>query len=50
MDRGARICNAHLTAIPIAEYVLRAVLDVFQDAESWRASPNRWPLEAPQFP
>ena len=44
MDRGARICNAHLTAIPIAEYVLRAVLDVFQDAERWRAAQadGRW--------
>lgn len=38
MDRGARVCNAHLTAIPIAEYVLRAVLDVFQDAGRWRAA------------
>ena len=44
MDRGARICNAHLTAIPIAEYVLRAVLDVFQDAERWRTAQadGRW--------
>ncbi|MDE0215820.1 MAG: hypothetical protein OXN79_04480, partial [bacterium] len=44
MGRGARICNAHLTAIPIAEYVLRAVLDVFQDAERWRAAraDGRW--------
>ncbi len=44
MDRGARICNAHLTAIPIAEFVLRAVLDVFQDAEYWRAAQaaGRW--------
>ena len=44
MDRGVRICNAHLTAIPIAEYVLRAVLDVFQDAERWRTAQRegRW--------
>ncbi|MCQ3811489.1 MAG: D-2-hydroxyacid dehydrogenase [Acidimicrobiia bacterium] len=38
MNSGARICNAHLTAIPIAEFVLRAVLDVFQDAERWRTA------------
>ena len=38
MSRGARMCNAHLTAIPIAEYVLRAVLDVFQDADRWRTA------------
>lgn len=44
MSRGARMCNAHLTAIPIAEYVLRAVLDVFQEAERWRAAQagGRW--------
>lgn len=44
MNRGTRVCNAHLTAIPIAEYVLRAVLDVFQDAERWRAAraDGRW--------
>lgn len=44
MDRGARICNAHLTAIPIAEFVLRAVLDVFQDAGRWRTAQadGRW--------
>lgn len=44
MDRGVRLCNAHLTAIPIAEYVLRAVLDVFQEAGRWRAaqSDRRW--------
>ena len=44
MSRGVRICNAHLTAIPIAEYVLRSVLDVFQDAERWRAAraEGRW--------
>ena len=44
LNRGARICNAHLTAIPIAEFVLRAVLDVFQDAERWRTAraDGRW--------
>ena len=44
LSRGARMCNAHLTAVPIAEYVLRAVLDVYQDAERWRAAraDGRW--------
>ena len=44
MSRGGRMCNAHLTAIPIAEFVLRAVLDVFQDAGRWRAAQaeSRW--------
>lgn len=44
LNRGARMCNAHLTAIPIAEFVLRAVLDVFQEADRWRAAraDNRW--------
>ena len=44
MSRGARMCNAHLTAIPIAEFVLRAVLDVFQEAERWREAraAGRW--------
>ncbi|WP_420436775.1 D-2-hydroxyacid dehydrogenase [Candidatus Poriferisocius sp.] len=44
MDRGARICNAHLTAIPIAEFVLRAVLDEFQAAGRWRVAQaeGRW--------
>ncbi len=44
MGRGVRLCNAHLTAIPIAEYVLRAVLDVFQEAGRWRVARDagRW--------
>ena len=44
MSRGARMCNAHLAAIPIAEFVLRSVLDVFQDAGRWRAAQtdSRW--------
>jgi phosphoglycerate dehydrogenase-like enzyme len=35
--RGVRVSNAHVNGIPIAEYVLRAVLDHFQDAGRWRA-------------
>ncbi len=35
-ERGVRVCNAHVNSLPIAEFVLRAVLDEFQGAESWR--------------
>ena len=34
--RGVRVCNSHANSIPIAEYVLRAVLDRFQRADRWR--------------
>lgn len=34
--RGVRITNAHVNGIPIAEFVMRAVLDHFQRAELWR--------------
>lgn len=33
---GTRITNAHVNSLPIAEFVLRSVLDVFQDARRWR--------------
>jgi phosphoglycerate dehydrogenase-like enzyme len=36
--RGVRICNSHANSIPIAEYVIRAVLDHFQGAAKWRAN------------
>ena len=36
--RGVRITNAHVNSIPIAEYVMRAVLDRFQGADGWRAA------------
>lgn len=44
--RGVRVTNAHVNGIPIAEYVLRAVLDAFQDAGRWRdaAAARRWEL------
>jgi len=35
-EHGVRVCNAHVNSLPIAEFVLRAVLDEFQDAEQWR--------------
>lgn len=34
--RGVRVTNAHVNGLPIAEFVMRAVLDAFQDAELWR--------------
>jgi phosphoglycerate dehydrogenase-like enzyme len=34
--RGVRISNSHANSIPIAEYVIRAVLDHFQGAPKWR--------------
>jgi len=34
--RGVRITNAHVNGVPIAEFVMRAVLDHFQAAGLWR--------------
>ncbi len=34
--RGVRVCNAHVNSLPIAEFVLRSVLDEFQGSEQWR--------------
>jgi glyoxylate/hydroxypyruvate reductase len=34
--RGVRITNAHVNSLPIAEFVMRAVLDEFQGAGEWR--------------
>jgi phosphoglycerate dehydrogenase-like enzyme len=35
-EHGVRICNAHVNSLPIAEFVLRSVLDEFQGADIWR--------------
>jgi phosphoglycerate dehydrogenase-like enzyme len=40
-NRGARITASHHNGPPIAEYVLRAVLDNFQRASEWRAGQER---------
>jgi phosphoglycerate dehydrogenase-like enzyme len=37
-ERGVRITGAHVNAIPIAEYVIQAVLSHFQRAEEWAAA------------
>jgi len=41
---GVRITNAHVNSLPIAEFVMRSVLDEFQDAARWRnqALERRW--------
>jgi phosphoglycerate dehydrogenase-like enzyme len=44
--RGVRICNTHANSIPIAEFVVRSVLDHFQRADRWgdRQQAKRWEL------
>jgi phosphoglycerate dehydrogenase-like enzyme len=44
LDNGVRLTTSHVTGPPIAEYVLRAVLDWFHGAEAWReaARQRRW--------
>ncbi len=44
VDRGVSLTTSHVTGGPIAEYVLRAVLDHFQRAGEWREaiSERRW--------
>jgi phosphoglycerate dehydrogenase-like enzyme len=34
---GVRICNSNANSIPIAEFVVRSVLDLFQNARDWRS-------------
>ena len=43
---GARVTNAHVNSLPIAEFVMRSVLDEFQDAAQWRthALGRRWKI------
>jgi phosphoglycerate dehydrogenase-like enzyme len=44
VDNGVRVTNAHVNSLPIAEFVMRSVLDEFQEAAQWRdlASERRW--------
>ncbi|HEX3669677.1 MAG TPA: D-2-hydroxyacid dehydrogenase [Acidimicrobiia bacterium] len=37
-ERGVRVTGAHVNAIPIAEYVIQAVLARFQRADEWAAA------------
>ena len=41
LERGVRLTNAHVTDIPISEFVLRSVLDHFQQAERWHDAQRR---------
>ncbi len=38
LDRGVRLSTSHVNSIPIAEYVVRSVLDHFQRTDRWRAA------------
>ena len=49
LERGVRLTNAHVTDIPISEYVLRSVLDHFQQAGLWRDSQQRRGWDRHQF-
>jgi phosphoglycerate dehydrogenase-like enzyme len=46
VDKGVRVTNAHVTSLPIAEFVMRSVLDEFQEAAQWRdlALERRWKI------
>lgn len=35
LDRGVRLTRAHVTAVPIAEYVMQAVLTHYQQPQRW---------------
>ena len=49
LERGVRLTNAHVTDIPISEFVLRSVLDHFQQAERWRDAQRRRAWDRHQF-
>ncbi len=49
LQRGVRLTNAHVTDIPISEYVLRAVLDHYQQAGLWRDAQGRSAWDRHQF-
>jgi phosphoglycerate dehydrogenase-like enzyme len=41
LERGTRLTRAHVTAVPIAEYVLRSVLGAFQQPQRWEEARAR---------
>jgi phosphoglycerate dehydrogenase-like enzyme len=43
-DGGTRLTTSHVTGIPIAEYIVRAVLDHFQQVDQWteQRRARRW--------
>jgi len=44
LRRGVRLSTAHVNNVPIAEFVMREVMDRFQRADQWRAAAaeHRW--------
>jgi phosphoglycerate dehydrogenase-like enzyme len=44
LRQGTRLTTSHVTAIPIAEYVLASVLNIYQQPEQWAAAArqHRW--------
>jgi phosphoglycerate dehydrogenase-like enzyme len=44
LDGGTRLTTSHVTGIPIAEYIVRAVLDHFQQVDEWteQRRAGRW--------
>ncbi len=50
LDHGVRITGAHVNAIPIAEYVLGAVLGQMQRVEEWRADRSSRTWRPHEFP
>jgi glyoxylate/hydroxypyruvate reductase len=44
--KGVRVTNAHVNSLPIAEFVVRSVLEEFQNAALWRdqALARRWQI------
>jgi len=44
LRRGVRLSTAHVNNVPIAEFVIREVMDRFQRADRWRAAAaeHRW--------
>jgi phosphoglycerate dehydrogenase-like enzyme len=44
LRRGVRLSTAHVNNVPIAEFVMREVMDRFQRADRWRAAAteHRW--------
>lgn len=49
LERGVRLTNAHVTDIPISEYVVRSVLDHYQQAGRWRDAQARVAWDRHQF-
>jgi phosphoglycerate dehydrogenase-like enzyme len=44
LDGGTRLTTSHVTGIPIAEYIVRAVLDHYQQVDAWNDAreAKRW--------